>query len=447
MKHSRFALFLLLFALLVSACAPQAVTVVPPSSGSAATPEPSVTPQPQEPTATPLSPEAQRAAAELLKALGLQGQVELVSVEKVDWTDSCLGLGGPAESCLQAITPGYKMVMTVAGKTYEVRTNEDASVVRFTESGTGQGGEPGRTFPPSVMGAIAELAKLIGVDPSEIHVVTFEAVQWPDACLGVQIPGQMCAEVITNGFKVILEVGIDNPQQFELHTNEDGSVVRLAFAPLALTQNKDLVWQQTVNGECVRLEVGAEGAAYGPCAGPLTEVKFLTPDRADQYKTLLGAYAPFSGATRAGLIHLNGSGTAEATPAEMRSVAEWARLIYAEASTGSAAKDGIAFTYEREGGIAGFCDTLTVYYSGFALPASCKSGTLVGLRRLSAAEIEQLFRYGDQFKSFEYEQSDGAVADSMKVRLVFTGSGPADAASGDMEAIAAYAADILANHP
>jgi hypothetical protein len=45
----------------------------------------------------------------LAERLGLAvDQLEVVSFEQVDWTDSCLGLGGPAESCLQAITPGYQ---------------------------------------------------------------------------------------------------------------------------------------------------------------------------------------------------------------------------------------------------------------------------------------------------------------------------------------------------
>jgi hypothetical protein len=58
-------------------------------------------------------------------------QVRFVSADAAQWTDSCLGLGGPAESCLQAITPGYKVMLNVQGTSYEVRTDEAGSAVRI----------------------------------------------------------------------------------------------------------------------------------------------------------------------------------------------------------------------------------------------------------------------------------------------------------------------------
>jgi hypothetical protein len=57
-------------------------------------------------------------------------QVEIVSFDQMEWTDSCLGLGGPAEGCLQVITPGYQLVVNVGGDEYEVRTNEDGTAIR-----------------------------------------------------------------------------------------------------------------------------------------------------------------------------------------------------------------------------------------------------------------------------------------------------------------------------
>ena len=37
-----------------------------------------------------------------------------------------------------------------------------------------------------------DLAEQINVDPSVITMVSVEAVDWPDGCLGVQTPGVMC---------------------------------------------------------------------------------------------------------------------------------------------------------------------------------------------------------------------------------------------------------------
>ena len=50
----------------------------------------------------------------VLRAPG--GDIEKLSVEEADWSDSCLGLGGPAESCLAVITPGYRMEFVAGGE-------------------------------------------------------------------------------------------------------------------------------------------------------------------------------------------------------------------------------------------------------------------------------------------------------------------------------------------
>lgn len=57
-------------------------------------------------------------------------EVNLVSSEQVEWTDSCLGLGGPAESCLAAMTPGWQAAFEVQGQAYEVRVDETGDTIR-----------------------------------------------------------------------------------------------------------------------------------------------------------------------------------------------------------------------------------------------------------------------------------------------------------------------------
>ena len=70
-----------------------------------------------------------------------------------------------------------------------------------------------------------DLAERLNIDPSVITVVSVEAVDWPDGCLGVQTPGVMCTMVITPGYRVILEA---DGKQYEYHTNASGDAVRLA---------------------------------------------------------------------------------------------------------------------------------------------------------------------------------------------------------------------------
>jgi hypothetical protein len=77
-------------------------------------------------------PTAVQAAKDALAAkldVDVSTIVVLEAIE-TDWSDSCLGLGGPAESCLQAITPGYNVLLVQSGVEYRYRTNEDGTSVR-----------------------------------------------------------------------------------------------------------------------------------------------------------------------------------------------------------------------------------------------------------------------------------------------------------------------------
>ncbi len=48
-----------------------------------------------------------------------------------NWSDACLGLPTEFELCAQVVTPGYRFVVQADGETYEIRTNDNASVIRF----------------------------------------------------------------------------------------------------------------------------------------------------------------------------------------------------------------------------------------------------------------------------------------------------------------------------
>lgn len=59
--------------------------------------------------------------------------IEIVESEQVDWSDACLGLGGPEEACAAVVTPGWRVELEVNGETYELRTNEDGTQIRMAE--------------------------------------------------------------------------------------------------------------------------------------------------------------------------------------------------------------------------------------------------------------------------------------------------------------------------
>jgi len=104
-------------------------TALAACGGSPANPE-------QEDGSEGLPPVAVVKAREVLAAelnVGVE-QVAIQSYARQDWTDSCLGLGGPAESCLAAIYPGWQVMLLVdGGESYEVRTDELGEIIRIKQ--------------------------------------------------------------------------------------------------------------------------------------------------------------------------------------------------------------------------------------------------------------------------------------------------------------------------
>jgi hypothetical protein len=161
--------------------------------------------------------------------------------------------------------------------------------------------------------AVAALSKNLGLEPGQIKVVSTEAVEWPDSCLGVTVEGIMCSQVVTPGYKIVLEA---NGKEVEYHTNQDGSVV---------------------------------------------------------------------------------------VPAT------------------------VALTWSRSGGIAGFCDTLTIYLSGEVQGSNCKSSGMVEKsisELLSPEEIATMDEWISKYGEISIDASDPkGVADAMSIKLTLYGTG------------------------
>lgn len=50
-------------------------------------------------------------------------QIQTIDVIAEDWPDACLGLGTAGRSCAQTVTPGFRVTLRWAGKTYEYHTD------------------------------------------------------------------------------------------------------------------------------------------------------------------------------------------------------------------------------------------------------------------------------------------------------------------------------------
>lgn len=78
---------------------------------------------------------AERVAKVLAGGLGISPElISVVSVTEKEWSDGCLGLGKPEESCLMAIVPGYEAKLSAQGNVYTYRTDKAVNVVRIDVS-------------------------------------------------------------------------------------------------------------------------------------------------------------------------------------------------------------------------------------------------------------------------------------------------------------------------
>ncbi len=79
----------------------------------------------------PVEPAAAMARKDLAAKLSVDEKtIVIMQITETTWTDGCLGLGGIAESCLQALVPGFKVEMIAKGKTYIYRTDKTGASVR-----------------------------------------------------------------------------------------------------------------------------------------------------------------------------------------------------------------------------------------------------------------------------------------------------------------------------
>lgn len=214
MSYTRlFVLLSLLLSALLIACQPA------PGEPGAGEQDMTQTPEAGAPAAVSAA-----ALAALAGQLGISAdEIEIVSVENTEFSDACLGLGGPEESCAQVITPGWLLMLSAGGRTYEAHTDETGTQVRIAGDGSGTGEVDAITA-----SAAAVLADQLGLSPDEIEVVSAEMTEFSDGCLELGGPEESCLQALTPGWLVMLSVG---GQEYEAHTDVTGTHVRIAGMP------------------------------------------------------------------------------------------------------------------------------------------------------------------------------------------------------------------------
>jgi hypothetical protein len=107
----------------------------------------------------------------------------------------------------------------------------------------------------------------------------------------------------------------------------------------------------------------------------------------------------------------------------------------------------LALVWKREGGIAGFCDTLTVFLSGEVFASQCKPqadgkfGTFADL--LSAQEQKQFNKWIAGLAEADLDASDPkGVADRMETTLELYGTGSRPPTESEQQALFQFAQDL-----
>jgi len=183
---------------------------------------------------------------------------------------------------------------------------------------------------------IQQLAANLGLEEGDINVIASEETEFGDACLGVVMEGVMCAQVVTPGRVIVLEVdGI----QYEYHASEDGSHVQ----PVSLA----LVWKREggIAGFCNVLTAFRSGEVFATDCKAQAEGRMstladlLTPRERQQFGTWttkfgevnLDASDPKGVSDRMSVtLDFFGTGTKSPTESEEQVLFDFAQDLYQE---------------------------------------------------------------------------------------------------------------------
>ncbi len=258
-------------------------------------------------------------------------------------------------------------------------------------------------IPPVAQLAIEALAAQSGIPVESITVQTIEDVDWPNGCLGIDYKDTACTDAIVPGFRIILQA---NGQSYEYRSNQDGSLLMPAAPIPATPDNKitqiartALAQQLGISEDAITILSQEEVDWPDGCLGiNLTEMAcmaVITPG----FRIILQA----NGQTYE--YHSNQDGSQMLLATSVPATGEIPALLLSV-----------------KGGIAGFCDEVSLFLSGLATFRSCNFAQETRYQ-LTPVQLQTLQTLASAYGPFEYTQADPAVADQMTVQIIFNGQG------------------------
>jgi hypothetical protein len=275
--------------------------------------------------------------------------------------------------------------------------------------------------PPAQRAAVQALSDALGIDIDQVKVVSVEAVDWPNGCLGVQHIGVMCTQQIVPGFRIILEA---NGQQYEYHTNNSGSELNPAEGQQPIQSSngavqaavRDLANALGVSQDQVSLVSAAIIEWPDSCLGiqqtNIACAEIVTPG----YLILLEAKG------RQYEYHTDAAGD-QVIPATL----------------------GLSWT--RQGGIAGYCDEMEIYLPIKVNASTCKPQANASSADLSAlissSEMDRFNQWLYDFGTVTLTQNDPAVTDAMTQTLLLQGYGQGQPDAAQQQAMFNWAQTVF----
>lgn len=185
---------------------------------------------------------------------------------------------------------------------------------------------------PAQVAVLGALSDSLGLPLDQIAIVTTEAVDWSDSCLGIIHAHRECQTVVTPGFRIILEA---NQLQYEYHTNQNGK--QITGATLTLTWHRE----GGLAGFCDDAQIYLSGEVFGgSCKGggnaypvgqlSVDEMKQLA-DWARAFGTVVVQSKDPAIADAMSLqLTFSGSGPTTATEADKTALFNFAQAVYAK---------------------------------------------------------------------------------------------------------------------
>jgi hypothetical protein len=137
-------------------------------------------------------------------------EIQIVSINPIEWPDSSLGCAKPDRGYTQVITPGHQVVLQHHGREYGVHM---AGKRAFVCEPAADFKEKVGKLPPIViltpesvqLVAKGDLAQRLGVTAEDITVASTKRVEWPDTSLGCPKPDEKYMRQRAKGYVLELQ--------------------------------------------------------------------------------------------------------------------------------------------------------------------------------------------------------------------------------------------------